>query len=110
MPEFETGVDIGAGTGRFAEALGVEIGVEPSAAMRMLALMITVDCFLDDIPTAFQEARRILQPGGSFILGILDRESNLGRTLNAKKDSRSAHPSSSSSPSASARSRHFVRA
>lgn len=113
MPEFDAGVDIGAGTGRFAEALGVEIGVEPSAAMRELArrrgidvvdgraeklpfddgtfdlaLMITVDCFLDDIPAAFQETRRVLQPGGAVILGMLDRGSNFGRTLNAKENSR----------------------
>ncbi len=106
LPNRGKGVEIGAGTGRFAEGLGVELGVEPAEGMRRVAvrrglcmiegvaedlplhdgafdyaLMITVDCFLDDVPTAFAEAYRILRTGGFFILGMLDRRSPVGRRI-----------------------------
>ncbi len=42
-------------------------------------LMVTTVCFLDDIDLAFREVHRILKPGGSFIVGFVDRESPLGQ-------------------------------
>lgn len=111
LPEGARTVEIGAGTGRFAAALGAELGVEPAAGMRRLArgrgvpvidgvaealplddesfevvLMITVDCFLDDLQAAFREARRVLKPGGAVVIGMLDRESRLGRRYAERKD------------------------
>jgi hypothetical protein len=37
LPKSGTGVEIGVGTGRFAEPLGIRVGVEPSKAMRQVA-------------------------------------------------------------------------
>ena len=74
IPSAGRGVEIGVGTGRFAEPLGIKIGVEPSKRMREIAqnrgiqvldgmaeklpfddsrfdfaLMVTTVCFVDDI-------------------------------------------------------------
>jgi len=97
-------VEIGIGTGRFAEPLGVEIGVEPSSYMREVAqkrgikvldgvaeklplknsifsfvLMVTTICFVDDIDKSFEEAFRVLAKGGYFIIGLVDRNSPIGQ-------------------------------
>jgi len=110
MPSFEKGLEIGVGTGLFAQALGINEGIEPSAAMRKkaelrgvrviealaealpfacesfdLVLMVTVDCFLKDIQKAYQEAHRILKPGGSLIVAFIDRSSPLGQIYEEKK-------------------------
>jgi ubiquinone/menaquinone biosynthesis C-methylase UbiE len=107
------GVDIGAGTGRFTKALGMAVAVEPSVAMARLAidrgipvinseaeqlpfhdgsfpvaLMVTTDCFLKDVPKAFREVYRILQKDGIFVMGMIDRESELGKSYEARKSSR----------------------
>lgn len=104
MPEKGPFLEVGVGTGRFASALGIPIGVDPSVKMRELArkrgveavdgvaeslpfmvnwfnavLMITVICFLDDIGEAFSEAKRVLKPGGYLIVGFIEKESHLGR-------------------------------
>lgn len=106
-----TGVEIGAGSARFAGPLGIKIGVEPSGKMRALArkrgvlmidgkaetlpfldgsfdfiLMVTVICFLDDVDAAFKEACRVLKPGGRLIIGFIDRESPLGQVYLRRKD------------------------
>jgi len=98
LPPFQKGVEIGVGTGRFAVALGIQYGLEPledyaaiaqsrgievqtGVAEKMpypdasfdLALMVTVDCFLDNVPAAFAETFRILSPGGSFVVAFLDK-------------------------------------
>ncbi|MBI5827062.1 MAG: class I SAM-dependent methyltransferase [Deltaproteobacteria bacterium] len=105
------GVEIGAGSARFAGPLGIKIGLEPSARMRELArkrgvlmidgvaeslpfldgsldfaLMVTVICFLDDVDKAFKEACRVLKPGGRLIIGFIDRESPLGRVYLERKN------------------------
>lgn len=104
VPKKGKGVDIGSGTGRFALPFHVDIGIEPSSAMRVIAqkrgvktidavaeklpfkdktfdyaLMVTVTCFLDDINKAFIEVHRILKPKGIFILAHIDKESFLGK-------------------------------
>jgi ubiquinone/menaquinone biosynthesis C-methylase UbiE len=50
------------------------------------ALMVTTICFVDDILKSFQEAHRILKPGGSLIIGLVDRESPLGKIYEAMKE------------------------
>jgi SAM-dependent methyltransferase len=97
-------VEIGVGTGRFAIPLGIDVGVEPSIRMRKIAerkgirvvdgigenlpfedaqfdivLMVTTLCFLDDVETAFAEAYRILENGGHFVIGFIDKDSRIGR-------------------------------
>lgn len=106
-----SGLEIGVGTGRFAAPLGITKGIEPSQAMAALAkrkgievfsgkaedmpfrdsefdfaLMVTTVCFLDDIDLAFREAHRVIKPGGSFVIGFVDRESPLGREYQKRKD------------------------
>lgn len=112
LPEFEEGIEIGVGTGLFANALGIKEGVEPSSAMRVkaaargitvydaeienlpfddstydLALMVTVDCFLQDLNLAFNEIHRILKTKGSLVIAFLDIASPLGKVYDSKKDS-----------------------
>jgi SAM-dependent methyltransferase len=110
MPEFEKGIEIGVGTGLFAQALGIHEGVEPSQAMRKkaetrgvhvyeafaedlpfadgifdFALMVTVDCFLNNLGQAYRELHRILMKNGSLIVAFLDNASPLGKVYDQKK-------------------------
>ncbi len=105
-------IEIGVGTGIFARALGIHQGVEPSDDMARLAkdrgidiikgyaehlpisdntyeqvLMITVDCFLDDIEMAFSEVKRILIRGGSFIIATINKDTELGQIYDNNKSS-----------------------
>lgn len=104
MPQQGEGLEIGAGTGRFALALGIGTGVEPAEGMAQIAearglrvvravaealpfhdacfdyaAMITTVCFLENPTRAFEEVHRILRPGGVFVLGILSAQSALGK-------------------------------
>lgn len=106
-----SGVEVGVGTGRFAAPLGLELGVEPSRAMGRVAvargvqvvqgiaealpfsearfdflLMVATICFLDDVEAVFREACRVLRPGGSILIGFIDRDSALGRAYEARKE------------------------
>jgi SAM-dependent methyltransferase len=105
LPPAGQGVEIGVGTGRFAEPLGIKMGCEPSKRMREIArkrgiqvvdgvaeelpfddsqfdfaLMVTTVCFVDDIDRAFLEAHRVLSSGGFLIIGFVDRNSTVGKT------------------------------
>jgi SAM-dependent methyltransferase len=111
LPASGSGLEIGVGTGRFAAPLGIRAGIDPSPAMAAIAqvrgievtigkaellrfaseefdyaLMVTTICFVDDLGTAFREAARVLKPGGSLIVGFIDRDSPLGRQYAARKD------------------------
>ena len=111
IPQGKNGIEIGIGSGRFALPFGIEEGVEPSASMRNFAqqkglsvyqgiaeelplkdksydfvLMVTTICFVDDVQKAFREAKRILKPGGSFIIGLVDKNSQLGKTYAKLKE------------------------
>ncbi len=104
LPDFEKGVEIGVGTGRFAQPLGIETGLEPSPKMAEIArergvdvvsgvaealpfedesfdfaLMVTTICFVDDVQKALKEVYRILKPGGYIVVGFVDKKSPLGR-------------------------------
>ncbi len=110
IPKNKTGIEIGVGTGRFAEPLNIKFGVEPSENMARLAeqrgitvyrayaenlpiddtsfdfvLMVTAICFLSDIPKAFSEVYRILKPQGEIILAIVDKNSDLGKKYEKEK-------------------------
>jgi len=110
MPQEGRGLEIGVGTGRFAAALGIKVGVEPAKAMADRArnrgiqvyeayaeklpfedesfdfvLMVTLLCFLSDPFQALCEASRVLKPQGNLIIGIIDRGSPLGKVYDAKK-------------------------
>lgn len=102
-------IEIGVGTGRFAQALHITHGTDPSRGMLKLArerniictqavaenlpfrntsfdlaLMVTVDCFLTNLKQAFAEVYRILKPGGRLVLGMIDRNSELGNAYGKK--------------------------
>jgi len=104
LPKEGRGIEIGAGTGRFTKPLGVSLGIEPSNVMREIAisrginivagtaesipvdddlydyaLMVTTVCFLDTTEIAFREVHRILKVDGYIIVGLIDRDSKLGR-------------------------------
>lgn len=105
------GLEIGVGTGRFAAPLGIAKGLEPSRPMADVArrkgvevvpgvaehlpfgdgefdycLMVTTVCFLDNMEQAFQEAHRVIKPGGHLIIGFVDSNSRLGLEYLERKD------------------------
>lgn len=110
IPKKRKGIEIGVGTGRFAIPLGIKEGVEPSETMRNyslrlgltvydgtaenlpvedelydFALMVTTICFVDDVGKVSREVQRILKPGGSFIIGLVDKNSPLGKIYEKMK-------------------------
>lgn len=97
-------VEVGVGSGRFASALGISIGIEPSMSLGLMArsrgievirgcveslplrgdscpsvLMVTVICFLEDPARALKEIFRILIPGGRLLIGFIDRDGQIAR-------------------------------
>lgn len=111
IPRFDTAVEIGMGSGKFAVPLGIKFGVEPSEKMREaarrrelrvidgvaenlplenksfdLVLMVTTLCFLDDAKKAFSEVFRLLMPGGYFVCGFIDKNSSLGKIYQKYKE------------------------
>jgi len=110
LPAMGIGVEIGVGSGQFALPLEIPFGIDPSEKMLNLAqqkglvvtkavaehlpfkdnvfdfvLMVTTVCFVDDVNISFQEAKRILKPKGNFIVGLVDKNSPLGKIYLAKK-------------------------
>jgi len=104
LPWVGRGLEIGVGSGRFAAPLGVQVGVDPSAAMLAHAaargievvegtaedlpfdagsfdhaLVVTTICFVDSPAQMLAESRRVLRPGGRLVIGFIDRESALGQ-------------------------------
>lgn len=98
------GLEIGVGTGRFAAPLGVRFGLDPAIHMLRLAKkrgILVVQGLGESLPfrdRAFdfvqivfviefiarpvlflKEAARTVRPGGSLILGFIDRESTWGQ-------------------------------
>lgn len=43
------------------------------------ALMVTTICFLDDVPKSIIEAQRVVKPGGKLIIGLVDKNSPIGK-------------------------------
>jgi SAM-dependent methyltransferase len=110
LPPAGRGLEVGVGSGKFAAPLGIPIGVEPSESMAAkaraqgidvrlgvaealpfedgrfdLVLMVTTICFVDDLPESFREAFRVLAPGGSLVLGFVERDSALGRRYESER-------------------------
>jgi ubiquinone/menaquinone biosynthesis C-methylase UbiE len=111
LPTNGHGLEIGAGTGRFAAPLGIKVGVEPARAMAEIArirgtsvirgyaealpfaddsfdfvLMVTVLCFLSNPFQALDEATRVLKPPGRLIIGMIDPASPLGQSYELNKE------------------------
>lgn len=98
LPEELHGIEVGLGTGRFAAPLGIREGVEPSGPMAEKArkrgievmeewaeslpyadmqfdfvLLVTL-CHLESPAHAFDEAFRVLKPGGAVIAAFLPED------------------------------------
>lgn len=111
LPSKGTGIEIGVGSGKFAQPLGIQNGVEPSKKMAQLArdiginvldgraeelpvedlsydyaLMVTAICFVDDACKTFSELYRILKPNGELLMAYVDKNSYLGQKYQKNKD------------------------
>jgi SAM-dependent methyltransferase len=104
-------LEVGVGSGRFAQALGIETGIDPSVKLLEIAkkrginvfpgkgeelpfpdssfgtaFLIVTLCFLNTPLVALREAHRILKADGKLVLGVVLRESPWGRFYMAKKE------------------------
>ena len=102
-------LEVGVGSGHFAQALGIETGIDPSAKPLEMAkkrgikvflargeeqffdkgtfgtvFLIVTLCFVDSL-MVLREAHRVLKPEGKVVLGLVLRESLWGRFYQAKK-------------------------
>lgn len=110
LPEGGKGLEIGVGTGRFAAPLGITNGIDPARNMikiarergvnarlgsgeslpfknssfNYVAIVITL-CFVKDPRKVLEESGRVLKRKGTIIIGIIDKDSFLGRFYQIKK-------------------------
>jgi len=102
-------LEVGVGSGRFAQALGIGTGIDPSAKLLEMAkkrgikvflargeeqffnketfgtvFLVMTLCFVDS-PVVLREAHRVLKPEGKIVLGLVLRESPWGKFYQAKK-------------------------
>jgi len=103
-------LEVGVGSGRFAQALGIETGIDPSAKLLEMAkkrgikvflargeeeffdeetfgtvFLIVTLCFVDSPLAVLREAHRVLKPEGNIVLGLVLRESPWGKFYQVKK-------------------------
>jgi ubiquinone/menaquinone biosynthesis C-methylase UbiE len=104
VPNKGVGLEVGVGSGRFALGLGIKYGVDPSENMLKIARKRGIDvrraqgerlpfdnftfdyvaviitlCFAKDPVKLLIEAKRVLKKRGKIIIGIIDKDSFLGR-------------------------------
>ncbi|MBN1493708.1 MAG: class I SAM-dependent methyltransferase, partial [Candidatus Omnitrophica bacterium] len=104
------GLEIGVGTGRFAQVLGIKSGIDPSKNMIEIArkrgvnvklgygerlpfknatfdyaVVIITICFTKNPEKVLKEAYRVLKTKGKIIIGIVDKDSFLGKFYQQKK-------------------------
>lgn len=97
-------LEVGAGTGRFARALGVSEGLDPSVQMLRIAasrgivvhlgsaesipfpgclfdgvVMVLTLCFVTDADQALKECLRVVRPGGYLLIGTVPADSPWGK-------------------------------
>jgi len=110
LPKKGKGLEIGVGTGRFARALGITTGVDPAKNMINIARQRGVDAYVasgEKLPfkegsydyvaiiitisftknpqKVLKEAARVLKREGKVIIGIVDKNSFLGKFYQKKK-------------------------
>jgi len=103
-------LEVGVGSGRFAQALGIETGIDPSIKLIEMArrrginaflgrgeeplfdeesfgtvFLIVTLCFLNSPLEVLKETKRILMPGGKTVLGLVLKESPWGQFYQDKK-------------------------
>lgn len=97
-------LEVGVGSGRFAQALGIQLGVDPAPEMIKLAkahgisavvgygenlpypdasmdgvLMVCTICFVGDASKVFSECARVLKPRGHLLIGFVPLDSVWGQ-------------------------------
>ena len=108
-------LEVGVGTGRFAQGLGVKEGIDPSVPMLEFArqrgvrtrtgwgedlpypdgsfdgvLLVVTLCFLSDPATALRECARVLKEDGCLMVGLVPAGSPWARLY--KRKGRTGHP------------------
>ena len=108
-------LEVGVGSGRFAAALGLEIGIDPVRSPLRLAaersvvvvqgagerlpfgdrtfgavVVVATLCFADDPAALLAEAYRVLAPSGCLVAGVVPLDSAWGRRYEAQ--GRAGHP------------------
>jgi len=104
-------LEVGVGSGRFAQALGIEIGLDSSAKLLDIArerdlnvllgkgentpfaegtfgtvFLIVTLCFVDSPLRVLTEANRLLKQGGKVVLGLVLQESPWGQFYRVEKE------------------------
>ncbi len=104
------GLEIGAGSGRFAQPLGVKIGIDPSINMLRLAkkrgieailgvgealpfkdctfdfvLIVVALCFVEEPGYVLRESCRVLRSGGWLVVGEINKDSQWGKLYEANR-------------------------
>ncbi len=102
-------LEIGVGSGRFAKAIKIRYGVEPSDTLLQMAMMRGIRaeraygeelpfpsgvfgavfvlftlCFVEEPEKVISEAKRVLRDGGGLVVGIINRESRWGKLYQKK--------------------------
>jgi ubiquinone/menaquinone biosynthesis C-methylase UbiE len=110
LPKRGKGLEVGVGTGRFASMLGIAYGIDPSENMVKRARNKGVDarlgfgeempfanntfdyaaiintlCFVKDPLKVVHETARVLKSNGKIVVGIIDKNSFLGKFYQKKK-------------------------
>jgi SAM-dependent methyltransferase len=104
-------IEIGTGSGCFAQALGIDIGLDPSSKLLEMArnrgmsvflgrgeempfqdgvfggvFFVVTLCFVDSPRRTLSEATRLLRNGGKVVLGLVFRGSPWGQLYQTKKE------------------------
>ncbi len=108
-------LEVGVGSGRFAHALGVEVGIDPAHRPLLLArqrniavlqargeqlpfrtgvfggvLLVVTLCFVDEPIALLREVQRVLHPDGVLVLGMVFADSPWGDFYRRKGEA--GHP------------------
>lgn len=104
-------LEIGVGSGRFAQPLSIEHGVEPSLPLGLMAkkrgieiiqgigesipvksrtfrtvVMITVLCFLEVPDETFREVHRVLMHDGTLVVAFIEKGGTIAQTYRTRPD------------------------
>jgi SAM-dependent methyltransferase len=104
-------IEVGVGSGRFAQALGIDIGLDPSSGLLKIArsrgarvllgqgeeapfkdgsfgaiFFIATLCFIDSPNIILTEAARLLKSQGKVVLGLVLKESPWGQVYQREKE------------------------